>query len=554
MRKLMTAVVAAATALVLTACAGIPTAGGVNEGRVLGGDVEPPDFSLVPDPPRPGASPAEIVDGFLRAGSGPQDDWARAREFLSPSFRVEWQPQAGVTIDVLGTRTTRELDEDTVSVLASQVARVDEKGSYERVDEGTTALTFELAQQSDGEWRIIEAPDGIVLDRALFPSVFAPYPLAYFDPTWDHLVPDVRWFARSRVVTRITEALVNRPKSEWLAASVVSAFEGVEVVSTPVNAGVATVQLNDAALALDQQTWDRMQTQLEESLVGAGVSEVEMLVGTTTLAAEPVPVRRTTIAGQALVSTDEGFGFLSAAGLTPIPGLSAKIGSLDASAVQVGPDRDVAAVQLADGTVWRVPAASDDTLVDDRPGLISPTIDPLGVIWTVPREEPQALRAHLPDGSVVSVGDAWPEATHISAIAVSRDGARIAAVVTAGGRTIVLVSGVVRASGGTGWLLGAPLELGTAAGAGRGLAWLDDTTLGVLSGETGSISVLEQLVGGPGSASAGPGDAVSLAGGATLATTRVRASDGTLYVRRGQNWQEIAGGVLVLATQQGMPE
>ncbi len=38
-----------------------------------------------------------------------------------------------------------------------------------------------------------------------------------------------------------------------------------------------------------------------------------------------------------------------------------------------------------------------------------------------------------------------------------------------------------------------------------------------------------------------------------MSTVRLRAEDGTLYIKRGTSWQPTATGVLVLATQQGSP-
>ncbi|MDN3496410.1 LpqB family beta-propeller domain-containing protein [Planococcus sp. APC 4015] len=555
-RRLTAALVASVLALLLTACAGLPTGGGVNEGLEPGSEIEAPDVSFIPDRPQPGATPEQVVDGFLRAGVGAADDWARAREFLAPAFRTVWMPSAGVTIDVQGTRVTRVLDDDTVSVLVSQVATVDAKGSYEDAAEGTTPLTFELAQQSDGEWRITEAPDGVVVDRNIFANVFNSYPLAYFDPSWRYLVPDVRWFPRSRAASLIASALVNSPSSDWLAGAVQSAFpDSVEVgLSVPVVAGVATVPLSSEALGADQETLDRMQTQLEASLGAVGVSEVEMLVGNTLLEADPVETQRTTVTGPPLVQIDQVFGFLAGGELTTVPGLSSRLADLDSVAVQVTADRSEAAVQLADGTVARVPADGGDVVTYDRTGLIAPTIDPWGVVWTVPRDAPHAVQGHLPDGRTVAVGEAWPEATQISAMAVSRDGTRIAALLTVGGRTVVWVSGIVRGADRAPSILGPPLDLGVATGVGRSITWLDDSTLGVLSAEGESTSMLEQLVGGPGIVTTGPAQAVSIAGGATIATMRVRSADGTLFVRRGSNWQEIASGIVLLATQQGMPE
>lgn len=553
-RRALIAVFAAALALTLSACAGLPTSGPVNAGVDPDSDAAPPNISFIPDRPQPGASPVQIVDGFLRAGSGPTDNWSTAREYLAPG--TDWNPAASVTIDVFGTRVTRELDDDTVSVLVRQTATVDEKGAYSSADSGTTDLTFELAQGADDEWRITEAPDGILLDRTRFADVFHRYPLAYFDPSWNYLVPDVRWFAPSNAASRIADALINQPQSDWLTSSIRSAFpEGVTTrPAVPVSAGVASVSLSQEAASLDQSTLDRMQTQLEESLGAAGISSVEMFVGDAELPAEAVPTRRTTVTGGPLVRTEAGFGFLAADELTPIPGLSGPLADIDSIAVQVAADRTAAAVQTDSG-VERVLATGEEPIaVDARDGLVAPTIDTVGVIWTVPTGNPQAVQAQLADGRSITVGDAWPGATQIAAMAVSRDGTRIAALVTAGGRTAIWVSGIVRGRDDLPSVLGTPLELGRVSGAGRSLAWLDDTTVGVLADDGDATIVVEQLVGGPASSTTGPTYAASIAGGATIATMRIRSSDGSLYVRRGSNWQESASGILVLATQQGMPE
>ncbi len=558
-RGILAAAFLVASALLLTACAGLPTGGPVQEGRTAGSDDGPPDISFRPTGPQPGATPEQIVDGFLLAGSGPaatagSSEWSTAREFLGASISSQWNPSAGVTIDEFGARQARLIDQDTVQVSIVPIATVDDKGAYDRADGGTIALTFELGKNADGEWRIIDAPDGIVLDRTTFTQVFQHYSLAYFDSSWTYLVPDVRWFPRTNTATRIADALVNKPPSDWLAASVKTAFpEGVGAnPAVPVVSGLAAVTLTDA-LGIDQTSLDRMQTQLEASLSGAGVSDVEMLVDNIVLSATAVPVRRTTVTGPALARIPQGFGFLAGDELVEIPGLSDAIAEVDASAIQVSPDRDAAAVRTTDGSVVRVEASGAVTVLDSRPGLVNPTIDPSRGIWSVPGDAPQAVRTFLPDGRSVQVAGAWPGAEHIGAMMVSRDGARIAALVTSGSRTSVWISGIVRVDG-VPTALSDPFELGVVDGTGVGLAWLDDTTVGVLAGDGSTTKVLEQLVGGPGGVTPGPDGAVSIAGANSVSSVRIRGSDGTLYIKRGVNWQETAAGIIVLATQQGSPE
>lgn len=555
-RGILSAAIVAAL-LALAGCAGLPTSGPVNAGLDADTDAAPPNVAFLPDRPQPGATPEEIVQGFIRAGSGPgvTGEWERAKEFLAPEIRGTWNPTAGVTIDLSSERVYSSTSAGSVSLTLVGVAAVDANGAYAATDAVPSALPFRLAQQDDGEWRITEALDGIVLDRDVFPTVFRDYSVMYFDPTWKYLVPDVRWFPTSNAASRVADALVNDPPSEWLADSVASAFpESVTVSpSVPVDSGVAKVDLSESALAVPPQTLNRMLTQLEASLATAGATEVELSVGTAPLAAEPVTVRSTRITSPSLVLVEDGLGFLVGDELQPIPGLTEVVSTVSPVSIQVTAERDWAALRLTDGTVWRQGADGSSDLIDDREGLIDPTIDPFNVVWSVPHSQPGGLLAFLPDGPH-PIADAWPGATQIAAMAVSRDGTRMAAAVTAGGRSEVWVAGIVHDADGVPQRLGAPVSLGSVEGTADAIAWLEDAGIGVLSRDGAASFVVEQLVGGPAVTTAAPTGIVSIAGGSAVSPLQLRGEGGALYVRRGTNWQQTAAGVLVLATQQGSPQ
>ncbi|GAA1668770.1 LpqB family beta-propeller domain-containing protein [Microbacterium lacus] len=545
-------------ALVLSACAGLPMSGPVNPGLSAGEDAGSPEFLFRPDEPQPGASPEQIVEGFIRAGSGPGPaaNWEVARMFLAPSIRETWNPEASVTIDLPDDRESIPTSEGAVEVAIASVGSVDGTGAYQP-DAGITQLSFRLAQQDDGEWRITEAPDGVVIDRDVFTNVFHRYSLSYFDPTYRFLVPDVRWFPTTNAATRITRALVNGSPSSWLADAVEDAFpESVTLArpSVPLESGVAQVSLTPEALAVEATTLDRMQAQLEASLASAGVSAVQMSVASTPLSAEATTTQSTRVTGPPLVQTDAGFGFLAGDELTPIPGLSDAMELVDPLAIQVSADRDVAAVRLVGGEVARVPAESPVAVVDSRSGLINPGVDPFGFIWSVPRDQPSALTAFSVSGQQSIVADAWPAASEVVAMAISRDGTRIAAVLITGGRSEVWVAGIVRGTEAVPVRLGEAVPLGPLTGSGTALAWLDDTSVGVLSSESGGPLFTEQLVGGPATTIGAPQGAASVAGATSISTVRLRTDDGALYVKRGANWQRTENGITILATQQGSPQ
>lgn len=550
-----------AAVLALSACAGFPAAGPVNNGLEPGGNSSGPDFAVRPDSPQPGATPEQIVSGFLRAGSGPglSGQWSVAREFLAPG--VEWIPTAGVTIDAGGDRSAPVATDDghSVKVAIAPVATVDATGAYEPSDAGSTSLAFSL-EQIDGEWRITKAPDGVLLDSIQFPRVFGAYPLMYFDLTWTYLVPDVRWFPPGNVATTIAKHLIDGDPSPWLAQSVRTAFPAATSLAQPSvpiqDGGIAQVELSSEALAADRQTHDRMQTQLEASLADARVAGVQMSVGQTLIEADETPPRSTRVAALPLVLTETDFGFLAGDEVTAIPGLSEAVVLAAPASIQVGPDQDAAAVRFLDGSVGRIDANGDLLVFDPRVGLVDPSIDPGGYVWSVPRDDPAALRAFAPDGTAHDITGAWAGASQIAAMSVSHDGTRIAAVVVSGSRTSTWVAGIVRDADGVPVSLSEDVLLaGTVPGPGRSLTWTSDGGLGILAGAGDDTVVVEQPVGGPtGAHTPAPSSAVSIAGANTTSPVRLRADDGGLLVKRGANWQQTASGIRALATQQGLPQ
>jgi hypothetical protein len=134
---------------------------------------------------------------------------------------------------------------------------------------------------------------------------------------------------------------------------------------------------------------------------------------------------------------------------------------------------------------------------------------------------------------------------------VSPDGTRLAAIVVSGGQPLLAVAGVVHDNtSGVPVKLSDPVIVGSLPGDGLDLAWLDDSTVGALTHDGDGISLVEQQVGGTGVQLDAPPSAVSLSGASTIAGLRLLGDDGSIYVRRGSNWQQVGTGVQVLAHVQ----
>lgn len=553
-------------ALLLPACAGLPTSGDVAVGLQLGESPQDVDVLPVASGPIAGAGPEEIVEGFLEAGITTSDNWDTAREFLAPPLQRSWRPSEGVSIDVgpeartlsssVADDEVEKADSAEVQVQLDLVASVDESGAYSGAP-GASTVPFALERMDDGEWRITQAPDGIVIDETRFPNVYEGYPLQWFDASWSRLVPDVRWFPRRQSpATTVTQALVSGTPAEWLDPAVQTAFPAdVQLAqdAVPLTGQVAEVALTRPATGLDPTTLSRMRTQLQATLKAAGVnvSQVRFSVDGRTIDAGVVELADTPPDVGTLVLQDGAFGRIVGDEISPLPAISEEIVAIPQRilAIDVASDDSHAAVQLDDGHVYLVGEGSRDEL-DARPGLVEPSLDPYGYVWSVPAGSPQAVQAWGSDVVAHDVANAWPSASSISDIRVSADGARVAAVIGVGGQQWVVVAAVVRDSAGLPTELGDVKQVTQLVEPSTGLVWLGSDRVAVLAAPS-SPKLLVQTVGGPGSSETAPSDAVSIAGARTAAGVRILGSTGQLFAHAGSAWREVAEGVSVLATRAG---
>ncbi|WP_394551266.1 GerMN domain-containing protein [Agromyces sp. MMS24-JH15] len=553
--RLARALVAMLALVALAGCATIPSSGSVHAFRPEA-QSGPPDLDFLAAGPQPGAEQEEILRGFIDAASDPRNDFAVAREFLTPEFDDEWSATAGATIDEVGAREFEQAGADEWRVVATPAASLRADGQYELPDsDAAIPLDYAFAEV-DGEWRIAGAPPGILIDSGTFARVFRAQTLYFFDPSFDFLVPDVRWFTgRDSLQTSIVRALLAGP-AEWLAPGVVSAFpEGARLRtdSVPVVAGRAEVDVD--APVEDQRTVQLMQLQLEESLRSVrsidvvdfaldGVEQDPAELANPPVANPPVDVRAVGFDGTTfgrLVSGSEG--------IVPIEGLSEQVAALAPIGAALGPDQDDAAVLTADG-VWLVRVGEDAVQVDPRQGLVTPALDVRDVVWSVPAAEPDQLVAFGPGGAVVQLPVPWA-GSRIAALEVSRDGSRIVALLVEGARTRFVAAAIERDAEGMPVALGSSVLL-LAEGAGTPLdaAWLDDRTVASLTSSGEETRLVTQVIGGLDASTAGPTGAIQVDGANSANDVRILTATGDVTRRSGVGWQVQAGGIRFLSTQQ----
>ncbi|WP_400993931.1 LpqB family beta-propeller domain-containing protein [Agromyces sp. GXQ0307] len=556
-RLVRLAIAAGAVVAVLAGCASIPTSGAVHQGDPEATE-QPVDVDILPRGPREGASQQQILEGFIDAAASPNGNYEIARQFLTPTFADEWDSDAAVSIDVLADRSFTQLGDDLIRMRVVPQASLAENGQY--IAAGSTEpvqLEYRF-ERVDEQWRISLAPPGVLIDESSFGLVYRDYSLAFFDPQFRYVVPDVRWFAgRDSLQTSIVRALLEGPV-EWLAPGVASAFpEDVELgqSTVPVTAGTAEVDLAGAAFD-NLRTIQLMRYQLEQSLSGVrNVDDVALTLNGVALSApetSDLPERTLRVDARPAVYDGESFGYLSSAGdqVASIEGVSEPVVSLGPSGAALGSGATSAAV-LADDGVHLVRSGADTVLLDPRAGLITPALDVDGTVWSVPRDAPDELAWFAGDGTSGQIGVPW-NADRIVSLQLSRDGTRMAALLVDGSRTRLVAASVVRTEDGVPIELGAvTLELSVSGGTPLDVAWLDSRTLGTLTQTSESETRLTlQELGTPAESRDGPSSGIEIDGANSLRDLRILTADGDLATGAGVGWQVQARDLRFLATQQ----
>ncbi len=571
---------AAALALLLTACGSIPQAGTVQAGVESSDDWSGTDGQFLPGGPTKDADPIAVVEGFIGAATSPAANWAVAHSFLHPQFQERWEPDEAVTVDASpGSRAFRirevgtewpDLENPTggvpalnsnaeyeVEVQLSQVGTVDASGAYLSVA-GPALQTYRVRQDAAGQWRISEAPNGTVIDEVAFNLVFSAHQLHFYDRTWAYLVPEIRWYpSDADAVTRITEELVSGQPTGWLLGSVSTAFGPKAVLDrTPVatDAGGATIELTEAALALTPNELARMRTQLEASLAHLQISSVQFTVRGRDLQAGQVTARPIAIDGRLIADTEAGFGIVTGGNVTPISGVSDVVAELgeDLVAIDVSISSERAAVLLQDGHVQFV-AGGELTPVDERPALLAPSLDTHGFVWSIPAGQPGALQVHTPSGDLVTEIDTFQDAASVRSIQVSADATKLAAVLTTSVGEQLVVAAIVRANDGRPLSLGVPQLLTNITNETIDMIFSGSLAINVLKRDGEQVRLLEQLIGAPSSIIAAPEGAIALQdtgapvsfdpGYNTGASVRLLTQAGNVLTKRGSSWHTPETGI-----------
>ncbi|PUA81969.1 LpqB family beta-propeller domain-containing protein [Nocardioides currus] len=518
--RLAGAGLATLAALLLSSCVRMPSDGPVTEVEDQVATSTATGIGFDPKPPQPGESATEIVANFLEAMKATPSSASVAREFLTADAQQRWEPEDGiVTYDELGDA----VGEQQVAVPMAGVELYDGRGAWQgsRVGQVTT---FELTTE-DGEWRIDELPNALMVPTTWFEDEFSRVSLYFFDPTAQIFVPEPVFVPEGdQLASSMVRGLLDDPLLDPRLDRTFVPPGFTAGVSVPITSGgIAQVSLEGEPSAVDEDVRQRILTQLiwtlrqeprvralrltigdeEEQGLGGAVSQVGLSTGD---AYDPTGAQ----------SSGDLFGLLdgrlvrgSVGALSPTPGPmgTARLG-VRSIGVDLTGDR-VAGVSGDGRSVIVAPVDTSGRAVEVASGardLLPPAWDFADRIWLADRA---GGRAQI---SVV-VGEQAPRSIDVPGISrrdvrhllVSRDGSRLVAVVRTPRGDRVVASRILHTDGGR--VLRATravvldFEPDDATSVVRDIGWRSPTAISVLTDINEDLSQVETI-----SVDGSPGD------------------------------------------------
>lgn len=249
--------------LVLGACAGMPTSSPV-QSVAEADDVAGSTARYSPAPPVPGATPQQVVSGFLDAMLAYPVTRAVAGEYLTPEADDAWRPSARTEIySEPRIATPRAPGGDrTVTVERRVESALDVQGRREAV--GEDRVTRLRLERIDGEWRIANPPEGVLVTQKFAADYIRPFAIYFLDPSGSTVVPSlVHLVVGDTLPTSLVLSLARGPSSASADVRTSVPEAGLVRPSVPVNAdGVADVEFERGVEDADPTVQERISAQL----------------------------------------------------------------------------------------------------------------------------------------------------------------------------------------------------------------------------------------------------------------------------------------------------
>jgi len=467
----------------LAGCAAIPQDGMVLTGPAVETEADQENLYYSPSGPEQGATKEQILNGFLNAGTGPQNDYAVAREFLSSKIKNKWQPNERVIIQKLRPAIT-VYPNNSASVSTTVLAQIDSTGAYSELNSGTLEYFQFKFVEENGEWRISEAPDLTLVIRPVFEVMFRSYALYFWDANFKNLIPDLRWFpAQATTPTRMVTALLAGP-SEWLTGVAKTAFpSGTKLALNTVTIAnsVATVDFTNRALVANTTQKSRFKKQLQQTLTQLdSVFEVAVLVERTPQEIPDILTPGAQATGLYPIVLDaDGLRALGGNTSSNLKLASESLRKLSASDFAISGDLTTVVAATPAGIyltqLGRV--AETSKLVDGRKAVLSPKLDMNDYVWSLGSTAGSALLIAGNNEPVRSINLGSIAGYDRLSFAVSPEGSRLAAVVKTNLGNRLLIAPITRNAAGLPISVGQAIDLTPSGADPFFVSWMNELDL-----------------------------------------------------------------------------
>ena len=496
---------AAAATTMLAGCAGIPSSGPVERVADDGG-LDQSTVRYAPVGPPRGASPQQIVRGYLDAMLAYPVSTGTAALYLTPDAAREWRSSEGVTVYDSPRVTLPDGDDGSgpdavaVELRTDEVARLDRQGHHAR-STNDPRRTYRL-ERVDGQLRIANPQSGVMVTRTYYDDYFRPVSLSFFDASGERLVPDhVHLAVGEQLPPGLVAALARGPgRTPGTLRTYVPEAGTLRPSVTVGDEGVADVEFSASLAELSAAARDRLAAQIVWTLRSVpGLRGLRISGGDTAILSSrgervhpvdswggygpPAAKNRTyAIVDDRLVEIDD-------ATVTPVSGAWGRdAGGAVEAAVS---DESVAAVLSGRDQVRVTDRAGRDPFEINGTSFVAPWWDFDDRLWLVDRPGGASRVRVAEDRSVRTLPAGGLRRLNVRSFALSPDGARYAVAAGDGSGSALHVGPVRRDEDDRLTSLGPPRRLSIGVTDPRSVDWVSTTRLGFLGGSDAGVQLYD---------------------------------------------------------------
>lgn len=455
----------------LSGCVALPESGPVVSAASPSEQIEPGPTYYDPPPPRPGATPVQVVEGFLDAMLATPVQTNVAREFLASQVRDSWNPQQTVvyadasTPTDTSTTTGTSTGTDTVSLRVRDAHLLDARGTWQG-GVGDQTYSFGMVLER-GQYRISAPPDTLIVPETWYEQRFRQASLYFFDPTGRILVPEPVFVPEGdQLASTLVRGLLAGPPTATAGFELSSFPEGLTAgLSVPVSAdGIADIALSGSDDVVDTDQAQLLLAQLattlrqDPSIAGVRVTidgrPLDLPGDVTTVGIDRGEAYAPYVATASSLLYGLRDGLLVGGTARDQDAVRGPFGTATLGARAIVPDltADQAAAVTADGTALVLGPVRDSgpavQVLSGATDLLPPAWDFSGRLWLLDRTAAGALVLQRRGDVARPLVVPGISGQDVRKLLVSRDGSRLVAVVREAGADRIVVSRVLHDAAG----------------------------------------------------------------------------------------------------------